>query len=181
MKFLKKNWPILLTALFLIAIGILLLIDPTGFTTSILKFGGILLILLGIWDMIKYFRADPVEGMKGSGFFSGLAMIAGGCFCLFKTGWFLRAFPVLAVVYGIFQILLGFRKLQRMVDAIRMKIAGWWLLAISAAVTLLFGFWITANPGTVLLGVWTFTGIAMIIEGVLDLVIMILQNRAEKA
>ena len=180
MNFLKKYWPALLTALFLILLGVLLLINPTGFTTSIIKLGGILLIVLGLFDMITYFRADPMEGMKGSGFFSGLAMIAGGCFCLIKTGWFLRAFPVLAVIYGIFQILLGFRKLQQMVDALRLKMAGWWLLAISAVITLLFGFWITANPETVLLGIWTFTGVAMIIEGVVDLVVIFLQGRMVK-
>ena len=180
MKFLKNNWPILLTAIFLIAVGILLLTNPEAFTTGIIKCGGILLIALGVFDLAKYFRADPLEGMKGSGFFAGLVMIAGGCFCLVKTDWFMHAFPVMAVIYGIFQILLGFRKLQRMVDALRLKMSGWWLLGISAAVTLLFGLWITANPETVLLGVWTFTGLSMIIEGVLDLVIAILQHRKNK-
>ena len=132
---------------------------------------------LGIYDMIKYFRANPMEGMKGSGFFSGLALIAAGCFRFLKTGWFLHAFPVLAVIYGVFQILLGFRKLQRVVDALRLKLAGWQLLAISAVITLIFGFWIIANPNMAWIGIWIFTGIAMILEGITDLVVLFMQSR----
>ncbi len=109
--------------------------------------------------------------MTGSGFFAGLTLIAAGCFCFFKTNWFLNAFPALAVIYGVFQILIGFRKTQRVIDALRLKMSGWPLLAISAAITLLFGFWIALNPGMVWIGIWTFTGIAMIIEGVFDLLV----------
>ena len=180
MNYLKKNWPTLLTALFMIVIGILLLIDPMGFTTGIIKCAGVLLILLGIYDMIKYFRTEPVEAMKGTGFFSGLAMMAGGAFCVFGTQWFSEAFPMMAVLYGIFQIMVGFRKLQGMVDAMRLKIRSWWLLGISAAVTLLLGFWVASNPNTVVLGAWTFAGVSMIIEGVLDIVISFLTYRSTK-
>ena len=176
MNFLKKNWSALLTALFLVIIGIVLLVNPTGFTASAIKLAGILFFALGVFDMIKYFQADPKEGMTGSGFFAGLTLIAAGCFCFFKTNWFLNAFPALAVIYGIFQILIGFRKVQRVVDALRVKMSGWPLLAISAAITLLFGFWITLNPGMVWIGIWTFTGIAMIIEGVFDLLVLFMQK-----
>ena len=176
MNFLKKNWSALLTALFLIIIGIVLLVNPTGFTTSAIKLCGILFFLLGIYDIIKYFQADPEEAIKGSAFFAGLSLIAAGCFCFFMTSWFLNAFPALAVIYGVFQILIGFRKVQRVVDALRLKMSGWPLLAISAAITLVFGFWITMNPGMVWIGIWTFTGIAMIIEGVVDFVVVFMQK-----
>ena len=88
----------------------------------------------------------------------------------------MNVFPALAMIYGIFQILIGFRKVQRVVDALRMKMSSWPLLAISAAITLLFGFWITLNPGMVWIGIWTFTGIAMIIEGVFDLLVLFMQK-----
>ena len=180
LKFLKNNWAVLLTALFLIAVGILLLINPTGFTVSFIKAFGILLFVLGVYDMIKYFRADPMEGMKGSAFFSGLTLIAAGCFCFFKADWFLSVFPALAVIYGVFQILLGFRKVQRVVDALRLKMSDWLLFAVSAAVTLMFGIWITLNPEMAWISVWTFTGIALIVEGVLDLAVIIMQSRMDK-
>ena len=177
MKFLKTYWPAILTSLFMVAVGVFLLVDPEGFTISVIRLGGLLFLVLGVYDIIRYFSADPMEGMKGTGFFSGLMMIAGGCFCFFKTGWILNAFPVLAVIYGIFQILIGFRKVQRLVDAVRLKMSGWPLIAISAAVTMVFGCWIVLNPGMAWISVWKFTGIAMIIEGVLDLVLIIMQSR----
>ena len=180
MKFLKNNWAVLLTALFLIAVGILLLVNPAGFTVSFIMAFGILLFVLGVFDMIKYFRAEPMEAMKGSAFFSGLTLIAAGCFCFFMPDWFLDVFPALAVIYGIFQILIGFRKVQRVVDALRLKASGWPLLAISAAVTLVFGLWITLNPEMAWISVWTFTGIALIVEGVLDLAVVIMQSRTAK-
>ena len=48
-------------------------------------------------------------------------MITAGVFCLFSGNRFKEAFPLLVVLYGVFQVLLGYRKLQRMVDALRMK------------------------------------------------------------
>ncbi len=180
MKFLKNNWTLLLTALFLIAIGVMLLINPTGFTAGLIRLFGLLLFALGVFDMIKYFRADPAESAKGSGFFSGLTLTAAGCFCFFMTDWFLKVFPALAVIYGVFQILIGFRKVQRVVAALRRKMPGWQLPAVSAAVTLAFGFWITLTPEMAWIGIWTFTGIALILEGVLDLTVLILQGRTAK-
>ena len=81
-------------------------------------------------------------------------------------------FPVLAVLYGLFQVLIGFRKLQRMVDALRLGRSLWWLRAISAGITLLFGFLIAFNPTMTMMSVWVFTGITLIIEGIFDAVLL---------
>lgn len=92
----------------------------------------------------------------------------------------ISVFPALAVIYGAFQILIGFRKVQRVVDALRLKTSDWLLFAVSAAVTLMFGIWITLNPEMAWISVWTFTGIALIVEGVLDLAVVIMQSRTAK-
>ena len=121
MKYLKGNWSSILTALFLIVVGILLLVNPAAFAAIIIRIAGILLALLGIFDLIKYFRAKPEEAAKGSAFSSGTILISLGLFCTLSESWFVQVFPVLAVLYGVFQILLGYRKLQRTVDALRLK------------------------------------------------------------
>ena len=41
-----------------ILIGILLLINPVGFTSSIIVAFGIVLTIMGIGQIIKYFRTD---------------------------------------------------------------------------------------------------------------------------
>ena len=177
MKFIKENGTTLLTILFLVLIGILLLIDPATYGITIIKVAGVLFAALGVFDLVKYFRAKPADAAKGQAFSSGVTMISIGCFCVFASGWFKDAFPVLAVLYGLFQILIGFRKLQRMVDALRLKQPLWYLRAISAGITLLFGFLIVLNPGMTFMSIWVFTGLTLIIEGVFDAAALFLQQK----
>ena len=71
MKFLKENWSSILTIIFLIVVGILLLVNPATFGVIIIKIVGVLLAALGVYDLIKYFRAKPEEAAKGTAFNSG--------------------------------------------------------------------------------------------------------------
>ena len=168
MKYIRENWSSLLMILFLITVGILVLVNPDLYTSIIIRVVGVLLTLLGIYDIVKYFRSEPTEAAKGSGFYSGVMMVTAGGFCIFRLNALKSVFPMLAVLYGVFQIVLGYRKLQRTVDALRMKLPLWWLQAISAGISLLFGYLIALNPGMTLMSIWVFTGITMIIEGVFD-------------
>ena len=177
MRFIKDNWTSILSVLFLIAIGVMLLVDPSTFAAGILRVAGILFAVLGIWDVIKYFRTAPEEAAKGSGFYSGALMITAGALCLFGRQWFEQVFPVLAVVYGAIQILLGYRKMQKAVDALRLKKQLWWMSAIGAGISLLFGFVIILNPEMTMMSIWVFTGIALIIEGLFDSAALIMLFR----
>ncbi len=176
-QFIKKHWAALLTILAVILVGILLLINPAKFAIAIIKIAGLLLIALAVLDFLRYFRAKPDEAARGSAFYTGMTDAAIGLFCLFGSDWFLGAFPVLAVLYGLFQVLIGFRKTQRMVDALRMKQKSWVMKAISAGITLLFGFVIVFNPGMTLMSVWVFTGLTMVLEGIFDAVALFMQER----
>ena len=176
-KFLKENWVALLTILFHIAVGILLLIDPDYYSLLIIRIAGGLLVTLGVFDLIRYFRTEPEAASKGTAFSSGITQIAAGFFCIFMGSWLEEAFPMLAVLFGVFQILFGFRKLQRMTDDLRMKKELWWLRAISAALSIVFGLIITLNPEMKLMGIWVFTGITLIIEGVFDAIALIIQHK----
>lgn len=177
MKFLKENGTSLLTILFLIVVGILLLVNPSVYGIAIIKIVGLLLAVLGVFDLIKYFRAKPEEAAKGTAFYSGALMVTLGFFCIFGSKWFVNAFPVLAVLYGLFQVLLGFRKLQRTVDALRIKQPLWYIKAISAGLSLLAGFLIAFNPNMAWISIWVFTGVTMIVEGVIDAVALGLQQK----
>ena len=175
--FIKKHWAALLTILASVIVGILLLANPAKFAIAIIKIAGIVLIALAVLDFLRYFRAKPEEAAKGSAFYSGLLETSVGLFCIFASDWFLGAFPILAVLYGLFQVLIGFRKLQRMVDALRMKQNVWVMKAISAGITLIFGFMIVFNPNMTMMSVWVFTGLTMLLEGIFDAVALFLQER----
>ena len=179
-KYIKENWTGILTALFLIVVGILLLVNPSTFATAILKVAGAVLILFGGWEIFKYFRTDAAEAAKGSGFSSGMTLITGGAICIFSGNWIAQAFPVLAVAYGVMQVLFGYQKLQKMVDMLRAKSPAWWLMAISAGISILFGFLIALNPNMTIMSIWVFTGITMIFEGVFDFVAMYLTAKGEQ-
>ena len=153
MKFIKQNWVAIITILFMILVGILLLVNPATFAIGIIKVAGVVLFLWGIYDLIRYFRTPADVAARGSAFFSGITMVTLGAYCLFGSDWFVTVFPVLAVLYGLFQVLIGFRKLQRMVDALRLGRPLWWLRAISAGITLLFGFLIVFNPTMTMMSV----------------------------
>ena len=173
MKFLKANWPSLLTILLLLTIGILLLVNPQFFSMLIVRVIGGLLIAGGGYYIFRYFRQTPEEAAKSQLFFNGSVFLAVGLFCLLASGWLLRAFPILAVIFGLLQILLGFYMVQKTVDDLRTKQPLWYLKAISAGISLVFGFIIASNPDMAFMDIWVFTGIALILEAVFDAFAMI--------
>lgn len=172
MEFIKKHLSTLLVCAFEIIIGILLLINPLGFTQGIFIAIGILALVLGIRSIIRYFKAAPEDAAHTADLFIGLTAIAFGCFCTIRQNWIIAAFPVLAVFYGVAQILGGFQKIQLTVDALRLKSNMWYFFAISAALSLLLGAIIIGNPAMAIMSVWVFTGISLIVEGIFDAVTM---------
>ena len=177
MKFIRENAQSIVMILFLLIIGIMLLVNPVSFAVMMIKIAGLGLFVVGVVNLIKYFQAKPEVAAKGMNFFVGAVMISVGAFAFFATGWFVSVFPVLAVLYGLLQIALGFLETQHAIDALRMKEDYWWMRAISAAISLLFGFIIACNPGLTFISIWVFTGITLIIDACVALTALILQYR----
>ena len=170
-KFLKENWVALLTILFHIAVGILLLIDPDYYSLLIIRIAGGLLVTLGVFDLIRYFRTEPEAASKGTAFSSGVTQIAAGFFCIFMGSWLEEAFPMLAVLFGVFQMVA--RELERRED-----IDGFLsVVEMVGHFVIVFGLIITLNPEMKLMGIWVFTGITLIIEGVFDAIALIIQHK----
>ena len=68
----------IITALFLIVVGILLLINPVAFAMGLVKLAGVFLVVLGALRIVRYFRTDPETAARGQDFFIGLIAILGG-------------------------------------------------------------------------------------------------------
>lgn len=162
-------------------IGILLLVNPVGFTSGIIVAFGIVLMFLGVGSIVKYFRTEPEKAAVSQLLAKGLMELLGGAFCTFCSYWFVATFPVLTLIYGIVILISGLVKLQWMVDIIRLKRKRWFLAAISAVISLLFGVVIIASPFDTTAVLWMFTGICLIVEAVFDIVAAIFGNREEKA
>lgn len=164
-----------------IIVGILLLINPVGFTVGIITFLGAVLLIAGAVSVVQYFRAAPEEAARGRSLTIGLLEIALGLFCVLRSGWFLAAFPVFTMVYGAITLVTGIAKIQWTVDMIRSKKAKWWWGAIDAALTVICAAIILCNPFTSTTVIWLFVAISLIVEAVADVVVALFAKDKKEA
>lgn len=153
-----------------LVVGILLLIDPMAFTGGIIVALGVVLMVTGLFRVIRYFRKEPLEAAVSKTLAKGLMALLGGAFCVFRSHWFLATFPVLTLVYGVVILVAGLYKLQWMVDSIRLKRGGWLLAAVSAAISLVCGILIIMNPFGSTGILWTITAVSLIVEALIDVI-----------
>ena len=158
-----------------IIVGVLLLIDPVGFTSGIIIGAGWVMAALGAVSVIRYFVVKPEEGAQSQLLFHGLTLAMAGALCITQYGWFLTAFPLLTVLYAGWMLVLAAMKLQQMADMLRMKVGRWYMPAIAAGLALALALIILWNPFGAVNAVWTFVGISLIAEAVVELVGAILK------
>lgn len=162
----------LILALCELVIGVLLLINPIGFTKAVIVIFGVLLLLAGTASILGYFRQLPEEAAREQGLSSGILEVAAGLFCIFKSGWFMDTFPLLTVLYGIIILITGAGKVQWTVDLLRMKSEKWFWAAINAAVAVIGAVIILCNPFDSVKVLWTVIAVSLIAEAVLDVVVL---------
>lgn len=176
MKNQKNNINGILLCLFEIAVGVLLLINPVGFTTGIITTAGIVLLIIGLITVIKYFRTEADEARTGQYLVKGLVALLAGAFCTFKSHWFIVTFPALTIIYGIVVLITGLGKVQLTFDMIRKKNKKWFLAIISALLSIICAVVILNNPFTSTTVLWMFTGITLIAESVIDVITLIVSG-----
>lgn len=167
----------LLTCIFELLVGILLLINPVGFTSGIIIVFGIVLAVVGAVSLFRYFREDAETAAEEQGLTKGLIFVLLGLFCAFKSEWFIITFPLLTVLYGILALISGVSKVQWAVDMFRTKQKYWFVEAIGAALSILHAVLILAYPFASTAILWTFIGVAMIVEAVVDAVAFVLGRK----
>ena len=177
MKFLKNNIGGIAMCLLELLVGTLLLINPVGFTSGIIMGAGLVLILIGIVCIIKYFRAEPEEAAKEQNLLKGLIALLAGGFCALRAEWFVITFPVITLIYGLVILITGLGKIQWTVDIIRQKKPKWFLCGLSALVSTVCGLVIIAAPFTTTAVLWMFTGISLIVDACFDIPALILTNK----
>lgn len=157
-----------------VVVGVLLLVNPVGFTKGILIALGCLLLILGLINIVRYFRTDPVEAAVKQELTRGCLAILAGLFCITQSGWFLAAFPLLTMLYGILILITGVGKVQWTVDRIRLHMRRWGWTAVSAVLTIGCAAVILCNPFATTEVLWGFIGVMLIVEAVADVLAAIL-------
>lgn len=176
MKKVMKNFGSIVVCLIEILVGVLLLVDPVGFTAGIIIAIGGVLTVSGIVMTINYFRTDAEEARARQGLVKGLFAIIAGVFCIFQSKWFIAVFPVLTILYGAATLIAGLFKVQLTVDLLRLKRKKWGWAAFSAILTLVAAFIIICNPFSSTVVLWTFTAVMLMVEAVLDIISVIVTS-----
>ena len=180
MKEMAKNYGGIILCVFELIIGILLLINPEGFTSAIFIAAGCLLIVAGIVSVVKYFRTDAEIAAQGSALSSGLCEIVLGAFLGIGYQLMVGSFFILTVLYGVSLLASGFFKVQTTVDMVRLKNQKWFIAAASALVAIICALVIlllVPYAGTVVL--WRFAGIVLIVESVADAAVLIVNKKKD--
>lgn len=177
MRKINRSTGNLLTCIFEIMVGILLLIDPVGFTSGIIVVFGIVLAVIGAISLFRYFWEDAETASQESGLAKGIIFAIFGLFCAFKSEWFMVTFPLLTVLYGILTLVSGVSKVQWAVDMLRAKQKYWFVEVISAVLTIICAILILTNPFTSTAFLWTFIGVSMIVEAVVDVIAFFLGRK----
>ncbi len=174
----KSFWTSIIIALIEAVVGILLLINPTGLAIFIIRAFGILMVIPGIFSIIRYFSEKAEISALGGGLFFGVLECLFGGFCALHPQWFVVTFPVLTVVYGVGVLMLGVYKLQWCVDMLRLKAKYWYLMGISSLLSVVFGIAILIDPFTATEALWMFIAITVIIGAVADIIVAIIGRKS---
>lgn len=166
--------------LFEIVVGILLLVNPVGFTIGIAITIGAILVIVGLANTIKYFRTEQMEASIRQYLTKGLLALLAGGFCILKADWFVATFKTLTVIYGVLVLATGFGKVQFAIDLLRRKHKKWFLALISAGLSIACACIILYNPFSSTVILWRFTGITLIVEAVVDIVTLIISIQEKK-
>lgn len=176
----KEKLNVILLAAVEIVIGILLLINPVGFTQTIILVFGIVMIITGLMKVIKYFRTPVEQAVFQQNLVAGLICAVFGLFCALKSGWFIAVFPLLTVLYGIATLISGLTKLQWTVDMFRLKRSHWSWMALSAVLTVIFALVILMNPFKTTAILWGFVGISLMLEAAADIIVVAVAHKIIK-
>lgn len=174
MKFLKQNSVNLLIALCELVIGILLLINPTGFTSGIIIAFGAASLIFGIILIVFYWRKPFTEAVSRLYLMKGLLCASLGLFCICFSRWFLETFALLSFLYGVLLLVFGFYKIQWSVDLLRQKEKRWGLGGAGAALTVVLSLLIIINPFSSASLTWILVAVSLIAQSVIDIAMLLL-------
>lgn len=177
MKLIKEGSRSLIAAAAELTVGVLLLLNPAGFTSGIVIGLGVLLIASGLIAAAQYFAAKPEEAARQQGLSKGLVLVIIGAFCALYADALIALFPLLTMFYGLLLLILSAAKVQVAVDMLRLKRPNWQWAAGSALVSVLLSAVVLINPFETTAVVFMLMAIALITEAVLDVLAVFFKRR----
>ena len=168
MKNFKKNFKNILLCLFELIAGLLIVINSKGFNKIVIAIVGIGLILSGLLEVIKYYRAEPKAAAQKNYLMKGLLLLSSGCFCTLRSNWFLAVLPSFSFLLGVGIFVVGLTKIQKAMDMVRMDQNQWFFSFIGAAVSLACAATVLNGPVSTKKILWILTGIILVLVAIAD-------------
>ena len=155
------------TALALLAVGVMFVVLPEKSTKLICYITAGLLCVWGIIKLMMYIRSDVNEAFGSFGLVTSVSLIIGGIAIFVRPEFFAG---VIATIFGCIMIVDGVLKVQYAIDLSRIGAKFWWLILSMAAVFITAGLIVVFNPFSAVVTFMVFAGIALIIDGISDLI-----------
>lgn len=165
---LKKVFNIsIISSLLLFLFGLVLAVNAEGFIKSITVAIGVVLLLIGVFPVIDYFRYRK-EGLGASvGLISGIFSIVCGLMLLINEDLLMILIPVFI---GVWMIINGINKIQVSFEIKDLGEKSWIITFIYSILIIVLGGYFIVNPISGATTVTSFIGIVLCIYEVLDII-----------
>lgn len=166
-KTFKLSWSELVIGIATIALGLVLTIYPNLASSLVFNAIGIVAIIIGLVYLVRYFMLDFKAAMISNGLFVGLMWLVGGILLITLKSFLLSLLPFF---FGLILLIGGVAKLQYTLNFKRMGATRWYLELAATVLSIVFGVVILVNPFSTMLMLMRIIGVALLIEGVQDLI-----------
>lgn len=165
---LKKVFNIsIISSLLLFLFGLVLAVNAEGFIKSITVAIGVVLLLIGVFPVIDYFRYRK-DGLGASvGLISGIFSIVCGLMLLINEDLLMILIPVFI---GVWMIINGINKIQVSFEIKDLGEKSWVITFIYSILIIVLGGYFIVNPISGATTVTSFIGIVLCIYAVLDII-----------
>lgn len=165
---LKKVFNIsIISSVLLFLFGLVLAINAEGFIKSITVAIGVVLLLIGVFPVIDYFRYRK-DGLGASvGLISGIFSIVCGLMLLINEDLLMILIPVFI---GVWMIINGINKIQVSFEIKDLGEKSWIITFIYSILIMVLGGYFIVNPISGATTVTSFIGIILCIYAVLDII-----------
>ena len=165
---LKKVFNIsMISSVLLFLFGLILAVNAEGFIKSITVAIGVILLLIGVFTVIDYFRYRK-DGLGASvGLISGIFSIVCGLMLLINEDLLMILIPVFI---GVWMIINGINKIQVSFEIKDLGEKSWVITFIYSILIMVLGGYFIVNPISGATTVTSFIGIILCIYAVLDII-----------
>ena len=147
--------------------GLIMFFNPVGLTTTMLDVFGGALALLGVYNIIRYFKEVASVAAEKLILFHGCVLLFSGVFLIVESEAIIQSFPFLALIYGTGLILAAFLRLQSAADSYRAK-KNWKFQMGYFLITLILAVVVLANPFNSVKVLSRIVGATLFLIGVID-------------